>query len=139
MTVDHYRPVSAGGDDIDDNLVYACTRCNLYKSDFWPTANEHAAGQFVLHPSRDSLSSHIRDNEPTGELLPLTETGRFHVTLLDLNRPQLIAQRQRKRLESLNAEVKASLIEELAELEAEVQALNRYIGELERALRIRAD
>lgn len=34
LTVDHFRPVSAGGDDREENLVYACFRCNLYKGDF---------------------------------------------------------------------------------------------------------
>jgi DNA-directed RNA polymerase subunit RPC12/RpoP len=31
LTVDHFCPVSAGGDDSDENLVYACVRCNQYK------------------------------------------------------------------------------------------------------------
>ncbi len=26
LTVDHYRPVADGGDDSEDNLVYACFR-----------------------------------------------------------------------------------------------------------------
>jgi HNH endonuclease len=26
LTVDHYRPVTAGGDDSDDNLIYCCPR-----------------------------------------------------------------------------------------------------------------
>jgi hypothetical protein len=30
--------VSPGGDDGDDNLVYACFRCNLFKADFHPTS-----------------------------------------------------------------------------------------------------
>ena len=31
LTIDHFRPLAAGGDDDLDNLVYACTRCNQYK------------------------------------------------------------------------------------------------------------
>jgi 5-methylcytosine-specific restriction endonuclease McrA len=37
LTLDHYRPLSAGGDDSLDNLVYACVRCNQYKHTYWPT------------------------------------------------------------------------------------------------------
>jgi hypothetical protein len=33
LTLDHYRPQAAGGDDSLDNLVYACIRCNQYKGD----------------------------------------------------------------------------------------------------------
>lgn len=36
LTVDHFRPLSAGGDDSDDNLVYACIRCNQYKGILLP-------------------------------------------------------------------------------------------------------
>jgi hypothetical protein len=28
LTIDHFQPVTAGGDDSDDNLVYACFRDN---------------------------------------------------------------------------------------------------------------
>ena len=36
LTIDHYRPVAAGGNDSDDNLVYACFRCNQYCGRFVP-------------------------------------------------------------------------------------------------------
>ena len=36
LTLDHYRPQAAGGGDEPGNLVYACIKCNQYKSDFWP-------------------------------------------------------------------------------------------------------
>ena len=36
LTFDHYRPQAAGGGDEPGNLVYACIKCNQYKSDFWP-------------------------------------------------------------------------------------------------------
>src|SRR4051794_23670100 len=75
LTVDHYHPVSAGGDDTDENLVYACIRCNLYKADYWPNAQEVEAGNIVLHPMRDDILRHLRENEQTGELEPLSQTG----------------------------------------------------------------
>src|SRR5207249_2255661 len=100
-TVDHFRPVSAGGDDSDDNLVYACVRCNLYKSNYWPDALDAEAGNVVLHPIRDDVVKHVREDDVTGELGGVTRTGRFHIELLGLNRPQLIAFRQRSKLQQL--------------------------------------
>ncbi|RRR73903.1 MAG: hypothetical protein EI684_08085 [Candidatus Viridilinea halotolerans] len=35
--MDHHHPPGRGGSpDHADNLVYCCSRCNLYKSDYWP-------------------------------------------------------------------------------------------------------
>ena len=95
LTVDHYVPASAGGDDSDDNLIYCCVRCNLYKSDFTPDARQTAAGLRVLHPVRDRVADHVALEETTGLLIPKTETGRFHLALLHLNRPALVAHRRR--------------------------------------------
>ena len=94
FTVDHYQPVSEGGDDSDANLVYACWRCNLHKSDFWPSPQEAANGLRLLHPLQDDISLHIRENE-RGVLEALTPTGRVRLTTLFLNRVQLVAHRLR--------------------------------------------
>jgi hypothetical protein len=97
MTVDHYLPVSAGGDDSDENLVYACFRCNLFKADFHPTDADRAKGHVVLHPLRDDIQEHLRLDQNTGRLEALTETGRFNILLLHLNRPALVTYRLRLR------------------------------------------
>lgn len=47
LTVDHYRPSSAGGDEADDNLIYACTKCNLYKGEFSPSTDDLLIGRRV--------------------------------------------------------------------------------------------
>jgi 5-methylcytosine-specific restriction endonuclease McrA len=75
LTVDHHQPVSAGGDNSDDNLVYACSRCNLFKGDFWPNSEDQEHEHRVLHPLRDDISAHLRPNERTGHVEPLTEAG----------------------------------------------------------------
>ena len=36
LTVDHFLPTSAKGDDGDDNLIYACFRCNSYEGELVP-------------------------------------------------------------------------------------------------------
>lgn len=51
LTIDHYRPRSAGGDDDEANLVYACVRCNQYKGDFWPDSDDLARQQRVVKSS----------------------------------------------------------------------------------------
>ena len=101
LTVDHYQPQIAHGSDDDDNLVYACIRCNQYKGDFFPDTNDLRYGRRVLHPLRDDLVAHVQTAPLTGRLEPLTETGRFHIALLQLNRPALVEHRLRQRLAAL--------------------------------------
>jgi hypothetical protein len=124
LTVDHFRPVSAGGDDGEANLVYACFRCNLYKGDFFPNAEEIAQGRRILHPLLEDVSLYLREYEETGQLEPLTETGRFHIHLLRLNRPQLVDQRLTRRLRQY-------LLEDYQLLQTENEALRRRVLLLE--------
>ena len=91
LTLDHYRPRAAGGSDDQDNLVYACVRCNQYKGDFWSDSADLAHGRRVLHPGIDDISEHVITDENAGYLHGLTATGVFHIALLRLNRPQLVA------------------------------------------------
>jgi hypothetical protein len=87
LTVDHYQPIAAGGEENEENLVYACFKCNQFKADFSPNAEDLARERRVLHPLYDDLAAYIRENRHSGELEPLNETGRFHIALLQLNRP----------------------------------------------------
>jgi hypothetical protein len=134
LTVDHYRPVAAGGDDSDDNLVYACIRCNQCKGDSWPTADDLQHGRRALHPQRDSVAAHMREAEETGQLHALTETGRFHITLLRLNRPALVEHRKRRRLAAMLAERLEVLAAENEHLRTSIAAQEAYIAELRRRL-----
>lgn len=36
LVVDHFIPLSKGGDNSDDNLICCCVRCNTYKKDILP-------------------------------------------------------------------------------------------------------
>lgn len=89
LTIDHYQPVSRGGSDERENLVYCCHACNEFKSDHWNPDNPER----ILNPRHDELSLHLRENE-NGEIEGLTATGIFHLTRLHLNRPPLLLQRQ---------------------------------------------
>jgi 5-methylcytosine-specific restriction endonuclease McrA len=82
LTVDHYRPRSANGSDDEDNLVYACIKCNQFKGDFFPDTDDLQHGRRILHPLRNEISTHIREDTPWGYLEPLTEIGRVHIALL---------------------------------------------------------
>jgi len=113
LTVDHFRPRSSGGGDDLTNLVYACFRCNLFKSDFYPQLElDFAPEQRILHPLRDDIGRHYLLRENSGWLVPITETGRFHIAVLQLNRPELVAYRLRTREERAKAELLKQLTRE---------------------------
>ena len=128
LTVDHYQPLAAGGGDDLGNLVYACHRCNQYKGEYWPTTERLAAGLLVLHPRLHDLSMHLLENESSAELEPLTPTGSFHLRLLQLNRPELIAHRLERRAVEVLRRQAGSLQARLAQREQTIQALQQYIG-----------
>jgi HNH endonuclease len=139
LTVDHFHPVSAGGDHSDDNLVYACVRCNQYKGALLPGATDLTQERRLLHPLRDDLARHIREDEHTGRLEGLTTAGRFHVVALRLNRPALIVHRQRRYLGVL---LEARLAQALAENKAIRERIARrdlYIAYLEERLTNRGE
>ena len=134
LTVDHWRPLAAGGDESGDNLVYACIRCNQYKGGFFPSPDDLAHTRRVLHPLRDDLSAHIHENRRTGELEPVTATGRFHISLLQLNRPALIERRLRRRLAELLTEKQRLSEAENAQLRVTIAAQEAYIAHLRQLL-----
>jgi len=134
LTIDHYRPRAAGGSDNQDNLVYACVRCNQYKGDFWPDSTDLAHGRRVLHPGVDDISGHIIADEKTGHLHGLTPTGVFHITLLRLNRPQLVAHRLAAHLQQVFEEKIRLLEQQNAELRKTISAQESYLDVLEAQL-----
>ena len=139
LTVDHFVPVSAGGNDSDGNLVYACFRCNLFKSDFSPTDNDRSNGHVLLHPLRDNVAAHVALDESSGLLEPLTETGRFQITLLHLNRPALITLRLRQRHQALLQARRTLLEAEIKELRAIIAAQEKYITHLRNLLEVESE
>jgi hypothetical protein len=134
LTVDHYLPVVAGGDDRDGNLVYACIRCNQFKGEFRPTPEDQEQVRRVLHPHRDDLTTHVTLDSRSGELQGLTETGRFHIALLQLNRPALVEHRLQQRLLELLAEHQQLLAAENKRLRSALRAQRAYILILRRQL-----
>lgn len=130
LTLDHYRPRSAGGSDEFDNLVYACMKCNQYKSDFWPDDDDLVQGRRLLQPGIDDVSVHLTEDESTGHLQGLTPTGVFHILVLRLNRPQLVAHRLARRLQRVLDEKIRLLEQQNVELERTIAAQERYLDVL---------
>jgi len=134
LTVDHFQPISAGGDDRDDNLVYACVRCNQYKGALESCGTDVTRQKRFLHPLLDPVSAHIREDDITGLLEGLTPTGTFHIDALRLNRSPLIANRRRwALLVLLEARLEQTRAESLA-LRQRLDLRDRYIADLEERL-----
>jgi hypothetical protein len=123
LTVDHFQPQSRGGADESENWVYCCHACNEYKGDFW----QPDSPQRILHPLRDNLAEHVEE-QTDGTLVGLTETGRFHIARLHLNRAPIVA-RRRERQEQLHWR------QVVDALSADVRSLRRQMTEVEQELR----
>jgi HNH endonuclease len=127
LTTDHFQPISRGGEDTPANWVYCCFACNTAKGDYW----QPTSPQRILHPLRDNLNNHVAVQED-GMLLDLTETGRFHIQQLRLNRPALVAHRLEKRLRERERDRHAEVLQHLTEVQWEIRLLRER---LERQLR----
>lgn len=137
LEIDHFRPRFAGGSDHLNNLVYCCAACNRFKGDFWPARNPYKTERRLLHPKRDDLALHLKERKD-GRLRSLTVTGAFYLERLQLNRPPLIALRNRRRKyqqleKDLNAALKRQRLTE-KQLESLNQALLLLQDELEQMI-----
>lgn len=93
LTMDHFQPITRGGSDRLDNLIYCCQRCNQYKSDYWQSNPNDPA---LWNPRIQPVGEHFFQMED-GTTRPLTATAAFTIKRLRLNRPPLVAYRLQKR------------------------------------------
>lgn len=122
LTVDHFQPVSAGGTDDLDNLVYCCPRCNQYKADYWPA---EASVPRLWNPRQQARLDHFLETED-GLLHGLTPEASLTTLRLRLNRPPLIQYRIRRRHRSEVLRLLARYAELLGvqdQLQAEIERL----------------
>ena len=122
LTIDHFQPISRAGEHTPTNWVYCCFACNSVKGDYW----QPDSPQRILHPLHDNLSEHITA-QGDGTLLGLTETGRFHIQHLRLNRPALVAHRLQVRQYELEALRHADILRGLAEVQQELRLLRQRL------------
>jgi hypothetical protein len=93
LTIDHTRPRAHEGTDHIDSLVYCCSRCNLYKADYYSAPSTDPV---LWNPRTDAATLHFLVLAD-GTLHPKTATGAFAIRRLRLNRPELVAYRLRRR------------------------------------------
>ena len=78
------------------------------------------------------MPEHVREIPESGRLEPLSPTGRFHIALLRLNRPELIEHRRQRRLRQLFGEVLDLLRDENRLLQLRLANLEQYVEQLKR-------
>ena len=91
--IDRVIAVKHGGQTVEENLALCCAVCNRFKgSDI--ASIDPATGQLtpLFHPRLDSWDDHYEFRN--GEILGLTATGRVTVSLLRMNRPTRVKERQ---------------------------------------------
>lgn len=93
--LDHFVPKSLDKSREKDyyNLVLVCPRCNLYKSDQWPTgdvAQPHNGKEGFVDPANPEFDEHMERNEK-GYVVGKTCVGNSmcHMLHLDIRRTDL--------------------------------------------------
>ncbi len=91
--IDHIRALKHGGKSTLDNLAYSCALCNKRKGSDIASFDE-INNQVVplFNPRRDVWTEHFALDKAS--IMPISATGRVTVQLLQLNRPQLLADRE---------------------------------------------
>jgi hypothetical protein len=102
MQIDHFRPYTRNGfeklEDDPHNFHHACGRCNLLKSDKWPSTHltePHDGVVGFIDPFTDKRL-HYFAVEADGELRSLRPPASYLIRVLALNRPHLKLLRKRR-------------------------------------------
>jgi uncharacterized protein (TIGR02646 family) len=99
--VEHFRPKSLFPElKTDyDNLLYACSVCNIFKSNDWPSDHPLEDGVGYLDPCEQDYAEHFRNDPEAGEVEGTTAPARYMVERLHLNRQYLIKLRHKRATE----------------------------------------
>lgn len=94
--IEHIIPASRDGSDEESNRALACRACNLYKSDQLAGYDE-VAGKIarLYHPRQDRWHEHFDLDEASGTIVGQTPIARVTVSILQMNRANQLAARQR--------------------------------------------
>lgn len=94
-----------------DNLIYSCKECNQYKANYFPIKGLRAQDEnddlkkehrMLLNPYEDQPNEHL-SYDSDGNIIPLTDEGNQTISLLRLDRTDLVNRRQSARIEVINA------------------------------------
>ena len=93
--IEHIVPLSAGGKTEVSNLCLACPTCNRNKSNL-QTALDFEDGHIVplFHPNLQNWEDHFSWSNEFSEIIGQTAIGRATITLLRVNRPELVRMRK---------------------------------------------
>ena len=95
LDVDHIIPEARGGPTEEENLWLMCGKCNQYKGDAViapdPLTGEHVP---LFNPRAQVWSDHFAWSPEGDRIIGLTAIGRATVTLVKLNRVELINARR---------------------------------------------
>jgi uncharacterized protein (TIGR02646 family) len=95
--VEHFRPKKKFPHLIVEyeNLLYACSVCNLYKSDDWPSDNPLEDGKGYIDPCEHDFDEHFVQNNDF-EVEALSAIANYMLERLHLNRVQLLKIRRNR-------------------------------------------
>ncbi|MDQ3119168.1 MAG: hypothetical protein M3Q89_06315 [Verrucomicrobiota bacterium] len=95
MEIDHFDPTLKNRQRHRySNLFLASRYCNNKKQGQWPSREARAKGVRFLNCCKEQdYGEHIFENPVTHQLAGVTPAGRYHIRMLDLNAPHLIAER----------------------------------------------
>ena len=92
--IDHFRPLGAKDHDFShlkneySNLYWTCGQCNSEKGSLWPSDAESAEGFRFLDPCAEDHDDHWTTHAD-GTVTAKTNTGRFTIRFIRLDRPRL--------------------------------------------------
>lgn len=97
--IDHYMPVNKFPEKkvVYQNLMWSCEHCNGRKKDFYPTENQKQKGRFIIRVDESDPREHLELEVDGAYLQEKSETGKFNINRLDLNRHSLLRLRKIRR------------------------------------------
>ncbi len=137
--IDHFVPRSLDKERENDyyNLVLACSKCNLSKSDKWPTRDKeraHNEKEGFVDPASDEFDQHIQ-RDKGGFVVGITSVGKSMCNMLhlDIRRTDLywkINVLRDKLIELEKLYIEGTLTEQEKDFYIEINmTLNHYIDE----------
>ena len=95
LEVDHILPEARGGPTREEILWLICSKCNQHKGDAI-AAPDPLTGERVplFHPRKQAWSDHFAWSPKGDRIIGLTPVGRATVSLVKLNRVELVNARQ---------------------------------------------